>query len=78
MQQETTTNADSAKCFCDRGNGSTMLAVQKSSVLELQSGESPTGRDGKENDRIARVAGSGVLLLASADATNAVQYKNAV
>jgi hypothetical protein len=51
------------------------LAAQKSSALELQSAEIPTGRDAK---KMAGLPGmqAPVLLLASADATDPVQYKN--
>jgi len=53
-----------------------VLAVQKSSVLELQSAEIPNVRDAK---KIAGLPGmqAPVLLLASTDATDPLQYKNA-
>jgi len=74
--QEATTNPDQKNPSSTTVTDPTVLAVQKSSDLELQSAEIPTGRDAK---KMAGLPGmqAPVLLLASADATNPVQYKNA-
>ena len=74
--KEATTNPDQQNASVTGVADPTDLAVQKSSVLELQSAENSAARDAKKMEVLPGMQAS-VLLLASTDATDPVQYKNA-
>ena len=74
--QEAATNPDQQNPSSTTVTDPAVLAVQKSSDLELQSAEIPSGRDAKKMTGLPGMQ-TPVLLLASADATDPVQYKNA-